>query len=124
MTLLAQGAQGDAPAVEGRSILMWLPGLATNTALVPLARSLVGLENDGFGWVWLVGMCLIVHLSLLWDENVGRNKNSQPDDPTGCWTIKFGTGSDPAHFGLCDCQYVLLNWIGYLGILNSERPSQ
>ena len=65
MSLLAQGAQGDAPAVEGNSALMRLPALAAGDALLPLARPLVGFEHDGFGRVWLVGLWLVVHPSLL-----------------------------------------------------------
>ena len=44
VSLLPQGTLGDAPAVEGSGALMWLPGLATNTELLALARPLVGLE--------------------------------------------------------------------------------
>ena len=74
---------------------MRLPGLVAGIALLSFARPLVGLEYDGFGRVWLVGLCLVVHLSLLWDENVGRNENSQPDDPTGCWKTIFCVGVMP-----------------------------
>ena len=69
MPLLAQGAQGDAPAVEGGTALVGLPALAGVGGLLPLARPLAGLEHDGFGRVRL--LCLgwgVVHLYLLLGE--------------------------------------------------------
>ena len=57
VSLLAQGAQGDAPAVEGDVALMRLPGSIGGIALLPLAVALVGLEHDRFGRVWL--LCLV-----------------------------------------------------------------
>ena len=66
MSLLAQGAQGDAPAVEGSAALVRLPGLAAVGALLALAVPLVWLEHNRFGRVWLLCLvCVGVHLNLL-----------------------------------------------------------
>ncbi len=64
MPLLAQGTQGDAPAVEGGAALVRLPGLARVSGLPPLARLLAGLKHDGFGRVWLLWLVwVVIHLS-------------------------------------------------------------
>jgi len=63
VALLAQGAQGDAPAVESGAALVWLPVLAGVSRLLPLACPLARLEHNGFGRVWLLWLVwVVVHL--------------------------------------------------------------
>ena len=69
VTLLAQGTQGDAPAVESNAALVRLPGLAAVAALFALSGFLVWLEHNRFGRVGLLGLvCVVVHLNLLLAE--------------------------------------------------------
>ena len=66
VALLAQAAQGDAPAVEGNAALVRLPGLAAVGTLLALASPLAGLEHNRFGRVRLLcRVCVTVHLNLL-----------------------------------------------------------
>ena len=53
MALLAQGTQGNAPAVEGGTALVGLPGPAGVGGLLPFTCPLPGLKRNGFGRVWL-----------------------------------------------------------------------
>ena len=90
MPLLAQGAQGDAPAVEGGTALVGLPALAGVGGLLPLARPLAGLERDGFGRVWLRWLVwVVIHLYLLlgewWIETKTASRMARLAARNGMW---------------------------------------
>jgi hypothetical protein len=99
MSLLAQGAQGHAPAVEGGAALVRLPGLTGVRRFLLFTRPLAGFEHDGFGRVWLLWLVwVVIHLSespvgLSWVETKTASRMARLAAKNnflhGCYTHAF-----------------------------------
>ena len=120
MALLAQAAQGDAPAVEGNAALVRLPGLAAVGTLPALAGFLVWLKHNRFGWIWLLRLvCVTVHLNLLLHarESWVETKTASRMDRLAEGKTICGAGLIPSCLDYLVFSEISFRWFGEWGML-------